>query len=148
MVHLPWQVGGEACLLHEAIIAGAQPAWLDPESVHVRKANMLREKMSDEAHKVCANDDAAADGGGGAVPRSSGPVPLPSELMMSQKRFAVGATVLCRTGPTEWSRGVVVAHDYTQEDFPAGVTAAYQIKLSNGTLIFAPADVDECIRQA
>ena len=67
---------------------------------------------------------------------------------MSSKRFAVGATVLCRTGATEWSKGVVVAHDYTQEDFPEGMVAAYQIKLTDGSLIFSPVDSDECIRQA
>ena len=136
------QVGGEPSLIHEAIVAGAQQEWLDPRNVHVRKMGMLREKMSGEANLVCAN------GGASAARAARASVPLPSELMMSQKRFAVGATVICRTGATEWSTGVVVAHDYTEESFPEGMVAAYQIKLSNGSLIFAPVDADECIRQA
>ena len=65
------------------------------------------------------------------------------------KRFAVGTKVRCLVGsPPEWQAGHVVAHDYREESFPPNVFAAYQVKILDGTLIFAPVDVDECIRAA
>ena len=54
--------------------------------------------------------------------------------------------VRCKTGETQWSAGVVIAHDYREDSFPPGFAAAYQVKLVDGQLIFAPFDSDECIR--
>ena len=56
--------------------------------------------------------------------------------------------LLGRVSPPEWQAGHVVAHDYREESFPPNVFAAYQVKILDGTLIFAPVDVDECIRAA
>lgn len=64
-------------------------------------------------------------------------------------RFRVGDKVECNTG--NWSKGEVVALLYREQgirsDLGEGV-APYQIKLDNGTLIFAPMDDDRVIRKA
>lgn len=63
-------------------------------------------------------------------------------------RFAVGTRVVCNAG--ELVHGKVVAHWWRHPQWAAGDPAAvYQVQLeSNGELIFAPADVDECIKAA
>ena len=53
-------------------------------------------------------------------------------------RFEIGQAVEAKTGEAEpWLGGEVVALDYRQDDWPAGRTVPYQIKLSDGRLIFA-----------
>jgi len=61
-------------------------------------------------------------------------------------RFKVGDKVECKTG--EWSKGEVVGLMYRDEYMTPGMVAPYQVKLANGELIYAPADVDEVIRKA
>jgi len=58
-------------------------------------------------------------------------------------RFGVGDRVECRTGQTEWSLGNIVQLLWKS---PSGQVAPYQIKLDNGSLIFAPADDNQLIR--
>ena len=62
-------------------------------------------------------------------------------------RFAIGTAVRCRTG-SGFSKGVVVAHMYRDDGMPPGMVAPYQVKLDDGTLIFAPEDTDELIQKA
>ena len=64
-------------------------------------------------------------------------------------RFGVGERTECKTGKKEWSAGEVVAlmfHD--KESMPVGQVVPYQIKLDDGTLIYAPSDKDAVIRKA
>mmetsp|Transcript_2132 Transcript_2132/g.6574 ORF Transcript_2132/g.6574 Transcript_2132/m.6574 type:complete len:434 (+) Transcript_2132:73-1374(+) len=61
-------------------------------------------------------------------------------------RFAVGEKVECRTGADSWSRGEVVARNYRDESMPPGMVSPYQVELSGGHLIWAPADCDSVIR--
>jgi len=61
-------------------------------------------------------------------------------------RFKVGSTVECCVAPGQWLAGHVVAHDYSEENWPSGQVAPYQIKLANGGLIFAPLDNDDVVR--
>ena len=58
-------------------------------------------------------------------------------------RFGVGDRVECRTGQTEWSLGNIF---HLLWKSPSGQVAPYQIKLDNGSLIFAPADDNQLIR--
>ena len=50
--------------------------------------------------------------------------------------------------PGCWLRGTVVSHWWRSEQWPEGQYAPYQVRLRNGTLIFAPRDDDSCIREA
>ncbi|CAK0859428.1 unnamed protein product [Prorocentrum cordatum] len=61
-------------------------------------------------------------------------------------RFAVGARVECNCG--DWLLGVVVRHWYTEPGWPEDEVTPYQVKLDNGSTIYAPADEDDCIRAA
>ena len=71
------------------------------------------------------------------------PEPDPVEL-----RFPVGADVLCRVGPTEWTEGTVTQHWYRENGsaWPEGHYAPYKIRLQDGRDIFAPQDLDQIIR--
>ena len=60
-------------------------------------------------------------------------------------RFEIGTRVECQTGEA-WAPGVIVGRYYREPDWPEGQVAPYQIQLDNGALIYAPADLDECIR--
>jgi len=62
-------------------------------------------------------------------------------------RFKVGDKVQCRTGPKDWSDGIVAALLYHDERMPPGMVAPYQIKLGDGSLIWAPSDEDCVIRE-
>ena len=63
-------------------------------------------------------------------------------------RFEVGSRVECCVGKDHWEPGTVVALWYTEEGFPPGFYAPYQVELDMGNLIFAPDDSDRCIREA
>ena len=65
----------------------------------------------------------------------------------------MGETVECwwrsnPDGPGCWLRGVVVGHWWRNENWPDGQAAPYQVRLDDGTLIFAPRDDDSCVREA
>jgi len=60
-------------------------------------------------------------------------------------RFAVGSRVECNCG--SWKPGTITKHFYVQSSFPEGMCVPYQVKLDDGKLIFAPADVDRVVRQ-
>mmetsp|Transcript_78261 Transcript_78261/g.135785 ORF Transcript_78261/g.135785 Transcript_78261/m.135785 type:complete len:383 (-) Transcript_78261:56-1204(-) len=62
-------------------------------------------------------------------------------------RFTVGTRVICRTGPSEWSAGVIVALTYREPSWPPGKTVPYQVQLFDGRLIFVPADVEQLCRK-
>ena len=61
-------------------------------------------------------------------------------------RFAVGAAVECNVGDDGWRRGTVVAQHYLEDGWER--TVPYQVELADGTLIYAPEDVDELVRLA
>lgn len=60
-------------------------------------------------------------------------------------RFGPGDRVLCAY--EGWTAGTVVQQWYRESDFEPGEVAAYQVELDNGALIFAPCDVDDCVRR-
>jgi hypothetical protein len=73
------------------------------------------------------------------------PEPLDPESL----RFTIGSYVECRVGPdpvTGWAPGRIIKVVYREDHWPPGVTAPYQIELSDGRLIFAPQDTDAVIR--
>jgi len=63
-------------------------------------------------------------------------------------RFAIGAAVKCNVGGGTWARGKVVALMYREDHMPPGMVAPYQVKLDDGSDIYAPADEDDFIRAA
>lgn len=63
----------------------------------------------------------------------------------TQLRFNIGDRVECNCG--RWVKGTIVKHFYVQKTFPEGMCAPYQVRLDDGKLIFAPADVDRVIRK-
>ena len=67
-------------------------------------------------------------------------------------RWRVGDDVECwwrnSEAPGCWLRGTVLSHWWRAEQWPKGQYAPYQVRLSNGTLIFAPRDDDSCIRES
>ena len=63
-------------------------------------------------------------------------------------RFEIGARVACTIGEGERAHGTVVAHYYREDGWPPAQWAPYQVKLDDGSLIFAPYDFDECISAA
>jgi len=73
----------------------------------------------------------------------------PSDLAERQAklRFQVGSKVQCNA-EGGWATGKVVALFYRDAGMPNGMIAPYQVKLDNGSLIYAPADDDQCIRAA
>ena len=65
-------------------------------------------------------------------------------------RFKLGDNVECKTGQDddEWSKGKVVNIMWRDDEtMPTGITAPYQIELTDGTLIYAPYDDDQIIRR-
>lgn len=62
-------------------------------------------------------------------------------------RFKVGQKVKCSTGDG-WQAGEIVKLMFRDEYMEPGMIAPYQVKLGDGTLIYAPADVDEVIKSA
>lgn len=100
--------------------------------------------------------------------RSGGDVCTGSEtptttLAKAPYRFAIGERVLCRIN-NGWARGIVIKHNYRESRWPQGETAPYQVRLDgrmildghdmeyrgelDGNLIYAPRDLDACIRPA
>ncbi|KAL3898478.1 MAG: hypothetical protein SGPRY_012834, partial [Prymnesium sp.] len=59
--------------------------------------------------------------------------------------FALGASVVCRF-EDGWRAGKVIRHDYFEESWPDGHSVPYQVELTDGTLIFVPADRDQLVR--
>ena len=69
-----------------------------------------------------------------------------TEAATKTLRFEVGTRVECNCG--QWKAGTVTKHFYQQKSFPAGMCVPYQVKLDDGTVIFAPQDVDDVVRRA
>ena len=63
-------------------------------------------------------------------------------------RFPVGARVECSVGEGDRRAGAIIKHYYREAAWPTDRWAPYQVELDDGMLIFAPADIDECIRAA
>ena len=64
-------------------------------------------------------------------------------------RFGRGARVVCNTGRNSeepWEAGTVVALYHSEEGWAPGEVVPYQVRLNDGTLIYAPFDADGCIR--
>ena len=67
-------------------------------------------------------------------------------------RFPVGAPVECRIGESEWAGGTVAKHKHREPKWPEGACVPYQVLLDPAyhsekqNAVWAPADIDECIR--
>ena len=90
-----------------------------------------------------------------AAAESSDRPPVAAEAVAAARtplRFPIGAAVECRLGEARWARGTIVGHHYREPSWPADRVAPYQVRLEDGrskaTLIYAPADMDDCVRSA
>jgi hypothetical protein len=68
-------------------------------------------------------------------------------------RFPLGAPVQCRVGEDEWVAGNVAAHHFREGNWPEKACVPYQVLLEapegkEQNAVWAPADIDECIRAA
>lgn len=68
-------------------------------------------------------------------------------------RFSVSDRVECwwqpeGNQPGQWLLGVVIQLWWRQPDWPEGRSMPYQVRLEDGSLIYAPRDSDGCIREA
>ena len=68
-------------------------------------------------------------------------------------RFPLGAPVECRVGEDEWVAGRVAEHFYREQTWPEKACVPYQVLLDvpegkEQNAVWAPADIDECIRAA
>lgn len=66
---------------------------------------------------------------------------------LKKLRFQVGAKVLCNTNDG-WEKGTVIKRMYRDDGMPPGMVAPYQVKLNDGSLIYAPMDTKDVIRAA
>ena len=73
-------------------------------------------------------------------------IDLHGNPLVGAPRFPLGAPVQCRLGEHKWASGAVMGHLYREKAWPDNRRAPYQVKIDDGPTIFAPADVDDCIR--
>ena len=73
--------------------------------------------------------------------RSCSTSPTPTRPL----RFAAGDRVICYTGT--WEVGVVSSLLYVNSAFPVGWCAPYQLRLDDGSELYAPNDTDVCVRR-
>ena len=85
------------------------------------------------------------------------PSPRPPALLRSASAAAVHPARCCwqpdagdaaalRRWQGQWEPGTVVKLNYREKDWPEGRRAAYQVKLDNGTYIYAPKDDNNFIK--
>ena len=63
-------------------------------------------------------------------------------------RFDVGQRVECCMDEDDWEVGTILKKHYREPKWPTDRWMPYQVKLDEGSTIWAPADVEECIRVA
>ena len=131
---------------------------------NMREQKLRRESKAAKAAAFRANVEHQLDVGGDHDKRTGGNgggsndtvVPVcstPSSetdssnmLPTSGLRFGVGTRVRCRLGPREWGVGHIIQQHYREAHWPAGQLAAYQVRLDDGEMIFAPVDQDGLIQ--
>jgi len=112
------------------------------------------EKLNYPPYKIKFEDDRLGEqcfyGPRECIRASKSPGNPPSRVVengLKQLRFKVGTRVECMT-ETGLNPGTVIKHWYGKNDFDNDFKVPYQIQLDNGQKIYAPYDVDACIRQS
>ena len=138
--------------LLDRMIAGESPAQAEYEGAYeaFRLSAFMNPDDCDEAReKLALIKKLAATAGGGDDDDGGGAIETTGETVEEKAlRFSIGARVECNTGRTEggWEGGEVVGLYHREGHWPPGEFVPYQVRLDDGTLIYAPKDVDGCVR--
>ncbi|KAH8063545.1 pyridine nucleotide-disulfide oxidoreductase [Aureococcus anophagefferens] len=103
----------------------------------------------DAAETTPRPSDAASRGSFREMSGARRPAATDARRRWRTKRSASpSARALCNTGRTAdgWESGAAAKLYHREADWPEGEVVPYQVRLDDGTLIYAPLDVDGCVR--
>ena len=133
----------QADRLTDAVAAAEGAAPLDALRNGVAE---LRLFAPPEQHEEGGTGDDSDGGEGCGAEGCDGGLMRDDDESAAALRFEVGDGVACQMCPGDWRTGEVVGRRYREPGMPAGLCAAYQVRLDeSGGKVFAPRDISELI---